>query len=213
MIRSGIVLAALALVMNVAPGTAAAEDESLVPAEEIVKQLGPVRRPRAHLPMRSASGPRPDPATHQCDPGAVAARAQRTGNDLARTLRSLVVEGAPSIDLTVGFDFDAETLTAAGRSQLDELARALGDPSIARWEFVVIGHTDAKGTPEYNDRLSCGRALSARRYLHEQHGIALERLVPLGFGASQLKRPGAPYDAANRRVEIRRLDAAAAPAG
>ena len=89
MIRSGIVLAALALVMNVAPGTAAADEESLVPAEEIVKQLGPVRRPRAHLPMRSASGPRPDPATHQCDPGAVAARAQRTGK----------VDGVPLVEI------------------------------------------------------------------------------------------------------------------
>ncbi len=68
----------------------------------------------------------------------------------------------------------------------------------------VTGHTDAVGTPEYNQRLSEKRAHSVAQYLAAQ-GVAPYRLLDRGMGQS---KPIAPNDtpagrALNRRVEIR----------
>jgi len=68
----------------------------------------------------------------------------------------------------------------------------------------VIGHTDSKGSQEYNQRLSEKRAKSVARYLETQAVIS-QRVVADGMGESD---PIASNDtsegrAMNRRVEIK----------
>jgi outer membrane protein OmpA-like peptidoglycan-associated protein len=109
---------------------------------------------------------------------------------------------APSIDLSVNFEFGSARLSVDSRIVLDNLGRALNDPSLKPYRFVVAGHTDAKGRPEVNMRLSEARARSVTTYLVREHGIAPDRLVAKGFGATQLLYKDDPDNALNRRVQI-----------
>ena len=114
------------------------------------------------------------------------------------------VEAVPKIDLDISFKKGEATLLPAGEKQLDSLAIALKDSRLAGQSFVVAGHTDAEGGVDYNDRLSCERALSARKYLHDKFGINDNSLIPMGFGFSKLKNSDDKFSEVNRRVEIRK---------
>jgi outer membrane protein OmpA-like peptidoglycan-associated protein len=81
---------------------------------------------------------------------------------------------------------------------------------VPRARYQVEGHTDAKGTDAYNDRLSQRRARSVRDWLVREAGVAPTRIGTLGFGE---RRPVAPNERPdgsddpegrqrNRRVEI-----------
>jgi outer membrane protein OmpA-like peptidoglycan-associated protein len=70
-------------------------------------------------------------------------------------------------------------------------------------EVVVIGHTDAVGSDEHNDRLSLQRAERIRAQLIAL-GVAPERVQAAGRGKRELLVPTADQvaEARNRRVEI-----------
>src|SRR5689334_12340557 len=71
----------------------------------------------------------------------------------------------PSFDLPVNFDFDKDTLTEDGKRQVAELAKALSNAAFSKDRFVLVGHTDKKGTDEYNVGLSERRARRVREVL------------------------------------------------
>jgi OOP family OmpA-OmpF porin len=101
----------------------------------------------------------------------------------------------------VHFDFDRAELTAEGRRILDEAARILQNNPHVRVD--IVGHTDSRGSDEYNQGLSERRAESVRSYLAGR-GIAQSRMTASGRGESQ---PIATNDtdegrARNRRVEL-----------
>jgi outer membrane protein OmpA-like peptidoglycan-associated protein len=106
----------------------------------------------------------------------------------------------PRVDLALRFGFNSDKLAAPDRAQLDELAAALQRPALRGFSFTIAGHTDAAGSAELNQRLSCARSRAVHDYLVGQ-GVALDRLGVYGFGASQ---PSGGGDAQDRRVEIRR---------
>jgi len=149
-----------------------------------------------------ALGKRPDPITRLCEP-----RGQGSGTSTSsdNAFRNLVARPAPKVDLTVEFDFAKATLRADGAAQLDALAVALKDPSFVDSHFVLSGHTDAVGSVDANDRLSCERALTAKRYLADRHHIAANRVIVMGFGASMPINLADPLAASNRRVEVKLL--------
>lgn len=96
--------------------------------------------------------------------------------------------------------------------QLDQLGAALRDPAFARVRLLMVGHTDATGSPEGNLELSAKRAAAVRDHLVRRHGIAHNRLEVEGRGATQLKNPATPAAAVNRRVEVVVLPGSPAPA-
>lgn len=111
----------------------------------------------------------------------------------------------PSLSLLIQFDFDSARIRPESRDALSNLAAALKSEDLLRSRFAVEGHTDAKGNPDYNRRLSQQRADAVRDFL-VGHGVAVERLVPLGKGASELALPDQPHAPANRRVRVVNLD-------
>lgn len=64
----------------------------------------------------------------------------------------------PSIDLHVPCAFDSAELGTDAQIILRQLGRALDDPELRGFSFRLVGHTDAKGTAEYNADLSRRRA-------------------------------------------------------
>jgi OOP family OmpA-OmpF porin len=73
-----------------------------------------------------------------------------------------------------------------------------------RANFVIEGHTDNFGTPEYNMRLSLARAESVKAWLVSSAGIDETRIQARGLGMTHLLVPGGSVEAQqlNRRVEI-----------
>lgn len=108
------------------------------------------------------------------------------------------------IDLNIPFEFNSSELQPQATAQLRQLRLALTSQALSKDQFMVAGHTDAKGSPQYNQQLSQRRAEAVRRYLVD-NGIEPERLQAVGYGAEHLAQPDHPEDASNRRVEIRNL--------
>ena len=104
-------------------------------------------------------------------------------------------------DLLITFELGSDRLTRQARQNLDQFARALSDPSLSGLTFLVEGHTDARGSADYNQTLSEGRAASVVRYLTGL-GIPRGRLRAQGHGETRplVNDPFAPQ---NRRVEAR----------
>lgn len=108
----------------------------------------------------------------------------------------------PKIDLDITFDFDSAKLTPQAEPQLNNLGKALTSAELAGAIIMLGGHTDAKGSEAYNQKLSERRAETVKRYLMQHYRIPSENLLTSGYGEKGLKNPADPFDGANRRVEI-----------
>lgn len=105
------------------------------------------------------------------------------------------------------FDFDKFDIRADARPVLDQLVTVLVNYASPKVE--ISGHTDSKGSDEYNQVLSENRAESVRTYLAE-HGVEPDDLTIIGKGESEPISPNEKADGsddpdgrqANRRVEF-----------
>jgi len=113
-------------------------------------------------------------------------------------------EHQQSVNLNVPFDSNSSALTAQASAQLAQLEMALNSATLGKDRFMVAGHTDAKGSAQYNKQLSLRRAEAVKGYLVSK-GIEANRLDAVGYGSEHLLAPDRPEDPSNRRVEIRDL--------
>ena len=112
------------------------------------------------------------------------------------------VDVARSINIEVYFDFDSAALKPKAIEQLKPLGQALSSADLGSGRYLIMGHTDAKGSVAYNQTLSEKRAASVRKYLAQRFLLHPNTLVSIGLGETQLKRPAEPHAGINRRVEI-----------
>jgi outer membrane protein OmpA-like peptidoglycan-associated protein len=70
--------------------------------------------------------------------------------------------------------------------------------------MVIVGHTDSKGTEEYNLGLSQRRADAVKEWLVKHHKMDPSKLETVGRGAAELIVPAGSVEeeAPNRRVEV-----------
>jgi outer membrane protein OmpA-like peptidoglycan-associated protein len=121
-------------------------------------------------------------------------------------LATIIVEKQlPKIDVHIQFEFDSADISPDARSQLQALATALSDPSMAGIRIALNGHTDAKGSDDYNLKLSEDRATAVRRELVATYRIPPEQLIAVGFGEEGLVDSYDPEGPVNRRVEVVRI--------
>jgi outer membrane protein OmpA-like peptidoglycan-associated protein len=114
-------------------------------------------------------------------------------------------EARPSISLLIQFDFDSATVRPESLPSIERLTRAIGSPELASYRFAIEGHTDARGRPEYNQRLSERRAQRVRDILI-QGGVDPERLTAIGKGSAEPANAFDPHAPENRRVKIVNLN-------
>ena len=91
---------------------------------------------------------------------------------------------APVLIDNIFYDFDKATLRPESTEALDKLIALLNEnPNVT---IELSAHTDYRGSAAYNERLSQRRAESVVNYLIE-HGIAQDRLSPMGYGKMKPK--------------------------
>ncbi len=114
-------------------------------------------------------------------------------------------QASAAIALSINFDFNSDKLTPQGLQVLDNLGLALKSERLRTMRFMMEGHTDSKGSDEYNQKLSERRAIAAMEYLIARHGIDPKRLSFAGKGEHEPLDPRDPEAAMNRRVQIMNL--------
>ena len=118
--------------------------------------------------------------------------------DVERVGESILV----TFDSGIMFDVDSYALKPATKANLDKMAETMKEYD--KTEIVVMGHTDATGTDEHNQKLSENRALSVSRFL-QQNGITASRLTTKGFGE---QKPVADNGTSSGRQQNRRVEIA-----
>jgi outer membrane protein OmpA-like peptidoglycan-associated protein len=119
-----------------------------------------------------------------------------------RTKIATIAKTSPKIDLQIHFDFDSAAITPKAEPQLEQLGQALSGSELNGATILLGGHTDAKGSDDYNQELSERRAEAVRRYLIDKFHIPGQNLTAVGYGKQDLANKDDPYAAENRRVMI-----------
>ena len=101
------------------------------------------------------------------------------------------------------------------RAAVSPDARTLVDEAIAQLKaenrgvyFEIEGHTDSSGSEAYNEKLGLDRATAVRNYMHDQMGIALNRMEVISYGETKpvVDNKTRDHRAQNRRVVINVLE-------
>lgn len=103
----------------------------------------------------------------------------------------------------IGFEYNSDRLKESSLPILNEIANVL--KKFPKYRVIIIGHTDSKGTTEYNQDLSERRAKNVLNYMKDR-GVN-SNMTPVGYGEDlPLADNGTPEGRAkNRRVEFRLL--------
>ena len=160
------------------------------------------------------------PAFAQDPPDTIPAGAKREIRDLRYVVQDLAVriddlrvnetdlEIRLELAADVLFDFDKAVIRPAGERALGEAARIILERAVG--PVRVEGHTDAKGTDAYNQRLSERRAEAVKTWLVKAGGVRAAAIATKGFGAKRPVASNTKPDGSddpdgrqrNRRVEI-----------
>lgn len=102
----------------------------------------------------------------------------------------------------VYFDFDRSELTEKAKELLAQVGELLIKEE--RFTITIEGHTDARGTEDYNFTLGAKRAMKVKEFL-AAYGIDGKRMESVSYGKEAPKVEGASEEAysQNRRANFR----------
>ena len=102
----------------------------------------------------------------------------------------------------VYFDYDRSELTENAKRLLAQVAEILVNEN--RFIVTVEGHTDARGTEDYNFTLGAKRAMKVKEFL-AAYGIENSRMESVSYGKEAPKAQGETEEAysQNRRANFR----------
>lgn len=127
-------------------------------------------------------------------------------NGITKDLFMMPIEVGITVRLNnIFFDFDKTTLRPESIPQLDRVVKFMRDnPTVS---VEIGGHTDSKGSDEYNINLSQGRAEAVVNYVIEQ-GVDFSRIIAKGYGESLPVDTNSTDEGrqSNRRVEFKILE-------
>jgi peptidoglycan-associated lipoprotein len=130
-------------------------------------QPTPVSNPPAEQPAPPPAQPKED-----CDAACRDAK--------ARDARDAAIKAATAaLTATIYFDYDRSEITDDSRQKLDQKVPILTQNSGVK--IQIAGHTDSRGSDEYNLALGQRRAAAAKRYLTDR-GIDGSRIEIVSFG-------------------------------
>jgi outer membrane protein OmpA-like peptidoglycan-associated protein len=156
--------------------------------DEMIKSLSPT--PSGAQTRGIRIGPSPGSAATRAPSGAA-------GQASAATR-------APAVSLNVLFATGSAELTPEAIQTLNDLGRALTNPTLTAYRFRVEGHTDTVGGRDSNKALSDRRAVAVAQYLSDRFHIDPGRLQPIGMGedGQMVPTPDQTPEPRNRRVLV-----------
>jgi peptidoglycan-associated lipoprotein len=169
-------------------------------------EVAPAPAPTPAAPTVDSAAIRDSIARAQAARDAALAR-QRADDDSVRRANEAASAASEqnalrnTITTVIHFDFDKSDLRDDARAALDaKIPVLLANPDV---NIRIAGHTDERGSVEYNIALGQRRAASAKRYLTER-GVAANRIETVSFGEGRPVAEG--HDEAawaqNRRDEF-----------
>lgn len=119
--------------------------------------------------------------------------------------RAIGVQAKPKLNVRIQFDLDSSQLTDQGHQQVVQLAKALREERWKNYAIHLAGHTDIRGSEDYNQRLSEQRAAAVKQQLVNLAGVLGPRIKSYGMGETRPLWEGDSEEvhAINRRVEVR----------
>jgi OmpA-OmpF porin, OOP family len=135
----------------------------------------------------------------------IAAEGMRDPRRASRVNRPPVFEhlnNLAQLTIAMQFDFNSARVNPSSYRAIGLIADALYHPHLQGYCFLVIGHTDAVGSREYNFNLSQQRADAVRSALINPFGIDERRIAAVGLGEEQLMDAAHPESSENRRVQL-----------
>jgi peptidoglycan-associated lipoprotein len=123
-------------------------------------------------PAPPAPTPTPAPPTNTCDAACMAAKDAAAKADAIKAATA-------ALTATILFDYDKSDITDDSRAKLDAKVPVLTQNTAVR--IRIAGHTDSRGSDEYNLALGQRRAAAAKRYLTDR-GIDGSRIEIVSFG-------------------------------
>jgi outer membrane protein OmpA-like peptidoglycan-associated protein len=112
------------------------------------------------------------------------------------------------LEADVLFDFDKAVIRPSAARALHQAANLIRIHGTS--PVHIEGHTDSKGSADYNQRLSEHRANSVRLWLAQEEHLTTVKFMAIGYGASRPVAPNFNPDGSddpagrqlNRRVEL-----------
>lgn len=120
--------------------------------------------------------------------------------DIPQDIKRESAAPLPSIDIEILFDFGSASIRDDQVPKFEALRTFIGKETNVSRAFVLIGHTDAKNSAEFNLQLSKRRADAVKAYL--DRSAQGRRLIAIGRGFEDLKDRANPYSGVNRRVQL-----------
>lgn len=201
MLEKLVFLVCLAGCAGVAAQSSVTNSTGVTSSEQMIQQLERKAPPRTrsirNLTVEAALGSAAAPAT-------VASVPASTPTSIPTEV-SARPEDRPALSLLIEFDYNSASVRPESQQLLTMLSQALQSEKLHLSHFAVEGHTDAKGSSVYNQKLSLQRALAVRDVL-VSHGVLSDRLQPSGKGSTELANVALPFAPENRRVRIVNLD-------
>lgn len=106
------------------------------------------------------------------------------------------------IGFPIEFDLNSSEIKPGSRPFLYEVGKMMTSPDYHDKSLLIEGHTDARGSDQYNLYLSERRAHAISNFLIRNFGIHPSRLRPVGMGKYRPLPGRDPFDPVNRRVEL-----------
>jgi outer membrane protein OmpA-like peptidoglycan-associated protein len=113
------------------------------------------------------------------------------------------VPGRTTLGIT--FDRGSSALTGSALGQADRLYDALKSPGLAKYHYLIGGHTDSAGNRDLNLDLSRRRAQAVVDYLVGK-GLSRDKFRVRGYADEKPLLGVTTSASANRRVEVVKLD-------
>src|SRR5882672_6999891 len=150
------------------------------------KKKPPVARPTSPPPATSSTTSGRPPGPPEPVREAVPVPAEPIASDnLSSTDIDTLNKNSPF--QPVFFAYDEDVIDAAGQQSLNHNAELM--KKYPTWIITIEGHSDERGTAEYNLALGERRSLAARNYLVSL-GIPAERLRTVSYGKEFPFEPG-----------------------
>jgi peptidoglycan-associated lipoprotein len=149
------------------------------------KKKPPVARPGTPPPTSGAAGARPGAPPEPVREAVPVPGEPSASDTLSTTDIDTLNRNSPF--QPVFYALDQDTIDAAGQQALNNNAALM--KKYPSWIVTIEGHSDERGTAEYNLALGERRALAARNYLVSL-GVPADRLRTVSYGKEFPFEPG-----------------------